>query len=310
MHEVVFGTTLLASFVGGVVALLAPCCVSVMVPAYLAAGFSRRRGVLAATLVFAAGVGTVIVPIGLGASAISRLLTGYHLLVFSIGGVVMAAAGVAMLLGWRPRLPMPSARPAGRGYSSAYALGVFSGAASACCAPVLVGVAVLSGATASFAAALGVGLTYVAGMVAPLAALALVWDRRDWSSSRWLHGRQVTMRLGPLRRRMALGHALAGGLLVVMGALTVVLAFTGPSMPNTGWRVRFAADLQHAAAVVTEVLGWIPGWVFGLVLLAAAVLLVRAAFRRTRPPEADDATAADPDPVTTTSTLEESMHER
>ncbi|MDT5134770.1 MAG: cytochrome c-type biosis protein, partial [Mycobacterium sp.] len=39
MGEVLFGTTLLASFLGGVVALLAPCCVSVMLPAYLSTGF-------------------------------------------------------------------------------------------------------------------------------------------------------------------------------------------------------------------------------------------------------------------------------
>jgi len=43
MRELLFGTTLLASFLGGVVALLAPCCVSVMLPAYLATGF-RSRG--------------------------------------------------------------------------------------------------------------------------------------------------------------------------------------------------------------------------------------------------------------------------
>jgi cytochrome c biogenesis protein CcdA len=41
MHQVLFGTVLLVSFLGGVVALLAPCCVSVMLPAYFAAGFGR-----------------------------------------------------------------------------------------------------------------------------------------------------------------------------------------------------------------------------------------------------------------------------
>jgi len=52
-----------------------------------------------------------------------------------------------------------------------YVLGVISGAASACCAPVLAGVAVVSGAAASFPAALAVGVAYVFGMVAPLSAL-------------------------------------------------------------------------------------------------------------------------------------------
>ncbi len=51
MGEVLFGTTLLAAFLGGVVALLAPCCVSVMLPAYLATGFRHRGGVVPVTCV-------------------------------------------------------------------------------------------------------------------------------------------------------------------------------------------------------------------------------------------------------------------
>ena len=74
MNDILFGTTLVASFLGGVVALLAPCCVSVMLPAYLATGFRTRSAVLVATLVFGAGVATVILPIGLGATVLSRLL--------------------------------------------------------------------------------------------------------------------------------------------------------------------------------------------------------------------------------------------
>ena len=44
MHQVLFSTALLTSFLGGVVALLAPCCVSVMLPAYLATVFRHRPG--------------------------------------------------------------------------------------------------------------------------------------------------------------------------------------------------------------------------------------------------------------------------
>ncbi|MET8326185.1 cytochrome c biogenesis protein CcdA [Streptomyces sp. NPDC005181] len=278
MGQLLFGTTLLASFLGGMVALLAPCCVSVMLPAYLATGFRRRTGVLAATLVFAAGVATVIVPIGLGATALVALVSGHHLLVFSLGGIAMLLGGLALLAGWKPQLPMPAGRaPSGHGFGSVYGLGLFSGAASSCCAPVLAGVAVLSGATASFPAALMVSLTYVAGMVAPLCLLALVWDRRDWGASRLLHGRQVTVRLGRFRRRMALGSAASGVLLAVMGALTLVQAFTGPDMASGGWRVRVAADLQHAASVVTKALGWLPGWGIALLLAAVAAFLARQA---------------------------------
>jgi cytochrome c-type biogenesis protein len=270
--QVLFGTTLLASFLGGVVALLAPCCVSVMLPAYFASGFGRRSGIVAATLVFAAGVGTVIVPIGLGASVISAAVSSHHLVVYLIGGAAMAVGGLAMLAGWKPRVAMPVAGPAGHGVAATYGLGLFSGIASACCAPVLAGVAVLSGATQSFVAALAVALTYVAGMVAPLLVLALVWDRRDWGSSSLLRGRQV--RLPVFDRRIALGSLLSGVLLVGMGALTIVIAFTGPAMPTSGWRVSFAADLQHIASRVTHGLSWLPGWAIAALLAGAAAYLV------------------------------------
>jgi cytochrome c-type biogenesis protein len=276
MSELLFGTTLLTAFLSGVVALLAPCCVSVMLPAYLATGFRHRTGVLLATLVFATGVATVIVPIGLGASALTALISGHHLVVYSIGGGLMVAGGAAMLLGWKPMLPMPSAPAAsGHGVGATYSLGVFSGMASACCAPVLAGVAVLSGATASFPAALAVALAYVFGMVAPLLVLALVWDRRGWGSGRLLKGRTVTLRLGPLTRRLPIGNLLSGLLLVAMGALTVVIAFTGPSMPTSGWTVTLSSQLQHYASVLTAALSFVPGWAFALLLAGAAAALAR-----------------------------------
>lgn len=284
MSEVLFGTTLLASFLGGVVALLAPCCVSVMLPAYLATGFRHRTGVLLATLVFAAGVATVIVPIGLGASALTALISGQHMLVYSVGGALMAAGGVAILLGWKPRLPMPSTPVlSGHGIGATYGLGAFSGVASACCAPVLAGVAVLSGATASFPAALAVSLIYVVGMVAPLLVLALVWDRRGWGNGRLLQGRTITVRAGKLSRRIPLGDLLSGLLLLVMGALTIVIAFTGPAMPTSGWTVTLSSQLQHYATILTRALSFIPGWLFALLLLAAVTALaLQVRHHRTR----------------------------
>jgi len=269
MHQVLFGTVLLVSFLGGVVALLAPCCVSVMLPAYLATGFARRTGIAAATGAFAAGVATLIVPIGLGASAISAALPAHHLLIFTIGGAAMLAGGAAVLAGWKPVLPMPALRsPSGHGYGAAYLLGLFSGIASACCAPVLAGVVVLTGSAASFGAALAVSFTYVAGVVAPLAVLALVWEGRDWGSSWLLHGRQVRLGFGRFARRTPLGTAASGIVLAGMGIVTLVTAVTGPSMGSTGWRESMTAWLQHASSVTARALSWLPGWAV-LVTLAA-----------------------------------------
>src|ERR1035437_6629282 len=268
------------------VALLAPCCVSVMLPAYFATGFGRQSGIAAATGVFAAGVATLIVPIGLGASALSAVVPSHHLLIFAVGGGAVLAGGVAVLAGWKLMLPMPSLRsPTGHDYGAAYGLGLFSGIASACCAPVLAGVLVLTGSAGSFGAALAVSLTYVAGMVAPLAILALVWERRDWGSSRLLHGRRVRVGFGRLARTMPLGSAASGMVLIGMGVLMLVTAVTGPSMPSSGWRVSLSAWLQHGSSVTPRALSWLPGWA---VLVALAVALAAQA-RRSRLRAADPA---------------------
>jgi len=291
-HLLVSGTVITA-FLGGLVALLAPCCISVLLPAYFATSFHRRVQLVGMTLVFAAGIATVILPVGLGASVISRFLVGQHRWVFTAGGLLLIAAGVAMVAGWKFMLPMPGRRGGtSRGVGAVYGLGVFSGAASACCAPVLAGVAALAGASGSFPVALTVGVAYVFGMVAPLAVLALVWDRRDWGSGRIFGDWGVTI---PVRSRGRIpGPALlAGGLMAAMGVLTTVLAFRGPAMQLSGWQLRVSAWLQHVSTVTARHLTWLPGWASLLLLAATFVALARAARRRSgRPAAADAVTSA------------------
>ena len=281
MGDVLFGTTLLASFFGGVVALLAPCCVSVMLPAYLATGFRTRSRVVAATLAFTGGLATVIVPIGLGAAAISQMISRDHFTVYLVMGLLMFAMGAAMLFGIKLKLPMISGGPARSGFAAAYLLGAFSGVASACCAPVLAGVVVLASASGSFPAALAVGLVYVLGMVAPLLVIALAWERGNKRWARVLQGRAIT--IPGTTRRLPVGELLAGILLMGIGLITVVLAISGPDMPTTGWRITLSADLQHWAAVATRNLSFIPGWVVALTGGAALTVLVRRALRTYQP---------------------------
>lgn len=312
MSDLLITSTVLASFVGGILALLAPCCISVMLPAYFASTFSRRTQIVAMTMVFTAGVGTVILPIALGASALSSLLLGQHAWIFGIGGALMAVAGLAMVAGWKFSLPMPGGGSSGGGVRGVYGLGIFAGAASACCAPVLLGVAALSGAAASFPVALAVGVAYVFGMVAPLAVIALLWDRRDWSASR-LQSRTIAVPLGRRRKAVPLGNVLSGGLLVLMGALTSLLAVSGNAMDTAEWQVRAGAWLQHVAAVILNGLAWLPGWAGALLVFGALGLIVTIAVRQATgsapaqssspaddPMVATDADSAD-DPLATSS---------
>jgi len=272
--NVLFGGTVLASFIAGMVALFAPCCISVMLPAYFASTFERRRALLAMTFVFAAGVALVIMPIALGAAAIGAAINEHHLEVYLAGGALMLALGVFMIAGGKLRLPMPGFRARQRqGPLAVFTLGAFSGVASACCAPVLAGVLALSGASASFSAALVLGVAYVFGMVFPLFLIALLWERFNWGESRLLRGR--TFRPRVLGRRLALhSTALASGLLLLaIGTFMIVIAFSGSAMPSSGWRLELSARFQHYGSVLTDWGETIPGWISAAVLIALLAAL-------------------------------------
>ncbi|HEY3292137.1 MAG TPA: cytochrome c biogenesis protein CcdA [Candidatus Nanopelagicaceae bacterium] len=278
MGQILFSTTILASFLGGVVALFAPCCVSVMLPAYFASTFRRRSYIVAMTLVFAAGVATIILPIALGAAIVSRALLDYHLWIFSIVGLVMFTVGIITLIGWKMMLPMPSRKGGHSGIGAVYGMGVFSGASSACCAPVLAGVVALSGAASSLTASVTVGLAYVFGMVAPLALLAIVWDRRDWGNSALLSARTVPIWPGA-KKRIPWVTSVSGYLMIAMGLLTIVLALRGPGMAANGWQVEVTAALGHASAVIQRFLSFAPGWIYSLAIFSGLAFLVWKAVR-------------------------------
>ncbi|MEV5450369.1 cytochrome c biogenesis protein CcdA, partial [Streptomyces sp. NPDC052535] len=50
-------------------------------------------------------------------------------------------------------------------------------------------------------------------------------------------------------------------------------------MGTTGWRARFAADLDHYASKVTDALAWVPGWAVALLAAALLALVIRRALR-------------------------------
>lgn len=280
--RILVGTTVVASFLAGLVALFAPCCVSVMLPAYLATGVKRRRGLIAMTFVFAAGVGAVILPIAFGATALSRVINGQHTIVYSVMAVVMIAMGAAMAVGLRLPMPMIGVRArTGRGPGSAFVLGAFSGVATACCAPVLAGVVALSGAAASFLTSLAVGVAYVFGMVAPLFVVALIWDGRELGDRRWLAAHTVRLRLRGRNRVVPVSSCAGGLLLVAMGVLVGVLAVNGPDMATRGWQATMSDDAQHYAHVVTTWFGHLPGWATASGVFAALASLAVIAVRQT-----------------------------
>ncbi len=190
--------SVVAAFLAGGVALFAPCCIVFLAPSYLAAAVkSRRWRLLPLTFVFAAGLALVLLPLTLGASLLSGAIARFHAPLYYAGGTLMIALAALALSGRMWSLPSFVRAPDTTRADSAsfFALGVFSGIASSCCAPVLVGIMTLSALSASPAGGTVLGLAYVFGMVFPLFAMALLWDKARLNERRFLRARLVRLRL-------------------------------------------------------------------------------------------------------------------
>ncbi|WP_307132503.1 cytochrome c biogenesis CcdA family protein [Microbacterium hominis] len=254
--------SVVAAFLAGGVALFAPCCIVFLAPSYLAGAVKNRRWrLLPLTFVFAAGLGVVLLPLTLGASLLAGAIARYHQVLYYAGGALMIGLAVLALSGRMWSLPSFVRAPdtTRADTASFFALGVFSGIASACCAPVLVGVMTLSALSATPAGGLVLGLAYVFGMVFPLFVMALLWDAARL-------GERTFWRAKPVRLRVR-GHVLATNTVnlvvavgfMVMGGAVIALAnqpgMTGGTEAQSAiatWLTETFLRIQQWAAPIPE----------------------------------------------------------
>jgi len=198
------------AFLGGALALLAPCS-ALLLPAFFAYAFASRTALVKATLVFFLGLCTVLLPLGLAASLAGRLLIEQRQLTILVAGTVLIALGVWEVLGRGLPVVPASWQPAGR--SATYVTGVVYGLTGFCSGPLLGGVLTVAAVGQNPPLGAALLLVFGLGMVAPLFLLAAGWDRYDLGRKRWLRGR--ALRLG--RVCLHTTNLLAGGLLILLG---------------------------------------------------------------------------------------------
>lgn len=293
MEGLFLGGSLLAAFVAGSVALFAPCCIVIMFPSFLAASVRNNRWRLVPlAFVFAAGVATVMLPVTLGLSLLTESLLRFHTVVYAVGAFLLFGLAAISLGGGTWSLPFLRSSPDISRTDSAgvYALGVFSGAASACCAPVLAGVLTISALTPGLVTGVGVGLAYVFGMVFPLVAMTLLWDRLRPEQAHFGSSR-ISLRVGRLRVSTTVAGLAASVMFLVMGVVLAVVAFTGASL-TPEFTARVGTGIEDLLTPVLEDLSWIPDPVIGVILLSVAGGAVWMSLRSPHPPreveEAED----------------------
>lgn len=274
--------SILAAFFAGAVALFSPCCIVFLFPAYLASAVKNRRWtLLPLTFVFAIGLAAVLLPVTLGVGLVMTSVRRFHTPLYVVGGLLMLTLAVLSLLGRSWNLPRFVRTPdVEQGdTASVFALGVFSGVASSCCAPVMAGVMALSALSGTTAGAASLGLAYVFGMVFPLFLMALLWDRLNLGQRRLFQAKPVRLRiLGRVvnTNTMNVAIAIAFGL---MGGFVLFLAANGNTTGAPGFQLAIGRALTRVSANVLRWLDPVPEPILGLGLLALAALLFVTAVR-------------------------------
>jgi cytochrome c-type biogenesis protein len=290
MGDLLTTGSVLAAFLAGGVALFAPCCIVFLAPSYMAVAVKNRRWrLLPLTFVFAAGLAMVLVPITLGMSLVASTIANYHEPLYYVGGLLMLALAALSLSGRMVSLPAFLRAPdTARGDSASFfALGVFSGIASSCCAPVLAGVMTLSALSGSPLGGLALGLAYTFGMVFPLFAMALLWDRYQLGDRTFLRAKSVRLKIA--------GHAfvtntvnlVVAATFTVMGGFVIYLANTGQMTRGPGFQVTIGRGLAQVFEQLEKWTEPVPEPLLGLAVLGLAALFVVATVRDRRKPPPD-----------------------
>ena len=282
MGDLLTTGSVLAAFFAGGVALFAPCCIVFLAPSYLAVAVKNRRWrLLPLTFVFAAGLALVLVPITLGMSLVASTIANYHAPLYYAGGLLMLALAVFSLSGRMLSLPSFLHAPdTARGdTASFFGLGVFSGIASSCCAPVLAGVMTLSALSGSAVGGITLGLAYTFGMVFPLFVMALLWDRFRLGERRWMQARPIRIRVAGRTLVTNTVNLAVAAAFAVMGGFVIYLANTGQMTGGPGFQVAIGRGLERLFSRIEDWTDPVPEPLLGLAVLALAAVFVVATLR-------------------------------
>ncbi len=282
--ELLIGTSLIAAFIAGVAALFAPCCVTVLLPSYFGSIFRTKRKVFLMTFIFFLGILTVFLPLGLGISALGQIFSRYHREIFTAIGLLLTALGISLLFGKRFALPKnlrPKPELTGKeSAASVYVLGIFSGIATTCCAPVLAGALALSMLPGSYLWGIVYTLAYVLGMVAPLFFLAAILDRSQMTDRLFGARKPIALRLFGKDITVRISDLLAGTTFTAMGILTLFWAFTGNLAMHSELQINVNIYLTKVQLWLNQFIGGVPQYVWAVLIVGIFAWLATAAVRQ------------------------------
>ena len=222
-------TAFAVAFAGGMISFLSPCVLA-LVPGYLAfaSGVSvdrlaeRQRAVVLPTVAFVAGFAVIFTLLGAGVGGAGAALKAERRTLEIVGGIILVAMGLLVVLGPRLRLAQREWRPLAwtRGRRSRIGAGALTGIVFAigwtpCIGPILGGILTFAATGQSPAGGAALLLTYSAGLGVPFLVTSMAFDRSMGAFRR-------VRRAGPAIAATAGAGLAAMGVLIASGQLAVI----------------------------------------------------------------------------------------
>lgn len=153
---------------------------------------------------------------------------------------------------------------------SVFFLGIFSGIATTCCAPVLAGVLALAALPGSSLLGVLYTITYVLGMVVPLFLLAAILDKADFSK-----------KLMSLRKPISRGvNILSGLMFLVIGGTLVYSAITNKLAMQSSYQLTVNIYLAQLTKYLSNYTKIIPEPIWAVFFLLILLIILGKAVKQ------------------------------
>ena len=278
--EIIILAALITAYLAGVAALFAPCCIGVLLPAYFGSIFRQKKTILLMTLVFFFGLLAVFLPLGLGIGFLGELFKEYHNMIYLMASIFFLILAGIILLGFHMSLPFKTkSQVKVTGGASVFILGIFSGFATLCCAPVLAGALALSALPGSIFWGGLYSVVYVIGMVSPLFIISHYLDKKGVMEKIAFFKKEVNYSLFTRKITLSMSNVFSGIVFLAMGALLLYYSLTNQitmSSSETGLWVNIM--MSQATDAITLLISSALGQIifFGLILLLFIIVIKKA----------------------------------
>lgn len=274
----IFKISIITAFLGGLVSFLSPCTGAVL-PAFFAYTFKEKKNLIKMTFVFSLGLALMLLPLGLGATAIGSFFTLHRFQITLVGGIILILFGLIELIGINIPLPdLTKLTPKVSNNSArVFLFGLAFGTGTIPCAgPILGAILTLAATSATLANGIILMLTYTLGIVAPLFIIAYFFDKYKLGESKLLTGGEIKFKLVGIEYKLHWTKLISGIIFIGLGVLFVF--FGGTSVltnSNPFGGLDFFFDIQEN---IFNLNNSIPRYA-GYLVITAIVLFLMYKFR-------------------------------